>query len=301
MLRRLGGDVHVALAAHCLVGRSPACTLRIDEALASREQARILFAGARWTVRDLGSRNGTFVNGARLAPGGTRELARGDRLGFGGEEVIWQLVDASPPLAMARCLAGESMISGESGILVLPSADAPLAVVMEDGDEWILEIDGQARVARDGEVVLLRGVPFMLHLPVASAATADGGAARSPFSEVELRFRVSRDEERVEVTVATPGAVHVLPPRAHHYTWVTIARARERSAAGLVEAQRGWVDVDELMQSLRLDETHLNVDIHRIRQGMVALGVPNGASVIERRRGHRQLRLGTGRVQIACD
>lgn len=290
----------VALAAHCLVGRSSTCTLRIDEAKASREHARIVFSGERWTIRDLGSRNGTFVNGKRIAPGATLPLEQGDQIGFGADDAAWQLVSASPPLAMARRMDSDATISGEAGILVLPSPETPLASVLEEGGEWILEIDGQARAARDGEIITPAGIPFMLHLPITSVATADAGSAKRPFSEVELRFRVSRDEEQVEVTVATPEATHVLAPRAHHYTWLTIARARERdrNAKSLTEAQQGWLQVDELMRSLRLDETHLNVEIYRIRQGMGALGLADSTSVIERRRGHRQLRLGTGRVLI---
>jgi hypothetical protein len=299
MLRSTAGGAYVALAAHCLVGRSPTCTLRVDEPLASREHARLQYAAGGWTVRDLGSHNGTFVNGERLAAGATRALARGDRVGFGGPDAPWELSDASPPVAMARRLDDEGMLAADGGVLALPSPDAPLASVLEEGGEWIVEVDGQARAARDGEVVTLAGAAFMLHLPVASAATADAGPARRGLSEVELRFRVSRDEEQVEVTVAGPAGTHVLPPRAYHYTWLTIARARMRDRAGdLVEAQRGWLQIDELMRALRLDETHLNVEIHRIRQGMAALGVPDGASVIERRRGFRQLRLGTERVVI---
>ena len=36
----------------------------------------------QWTVRDLRSTNGTYVNGARLAAGETRSIGNGDRVGF---------------------------------------------------------------------------------------------------------------------------------------------------------------------------------------------------------------------------
>lgn len=302
ILRRADGGALAALAAHCLVGRSPICTLRIDAPEASREHARLQFSGDAWSVRDLGSGNGTFVNGERLAPGATRPLARGDRVGFGSADAWWEIIDASLPTVMARRLDGDEMIAAEDGVLALPSAEQPLASVLEARGEWIVEIDGEVRAARDGEVLTLAGAAFMLHLPATTESTADAepAAFRRRFSEMELRFRVSRDEEQVEVTVAGPAGTHVLPPRAHHYTWLTIARARvhDRAAEALVEAQRGWVRLEELMRSLRLDEMHLNVEIHRIRRGLAAIGVPDGASVIERRRGARQLRLGTERVVI---
>ena len=48
----------------------------------SRQHALVAIAEGRWTVRDLRSTNGTYVNGARLAEGETRPIANGDRVGF---------------------------------------------------------------------------------------------------------------------------------------------------------------------------------------------------------------------------
>ena len=48
----------------------------------SRRHAVISIAQGRWTVHDLGSTNGTYVNGAKLAHGETRTVSNGDLLGF---------------------------------------------------------------------------------------------------------------------------------------------------------------------------------------------------------------------------
>ena len=48
----------------------------------SRRHAVVGAAQGRWTVRDLGSTNGTFVNSARLAEGETRPVQNGDRVNF---------------------------------------------------------------------------------------------------------------------------------------------------------------------------------------------------------------------------
>ena len=48
----------------------------------SRQHAVISVVQGQWTVRDLGSTNGTYVNGAQLANGETRTIANGDRVGF---------------------------------------------------------------------------------------------------------------------------------------------------------------------------------------------------------------------------
>ena len=297
-------DVRAALAANNLVGRSSACTLRLDEPRASAEHARLSFRDGAWTVRDLGSRNGTFLNSRRLDPGGTSPLAMGDRLAFGDASAVWTLVDVSPPVAMARRLSTDAYVAAAGGgLLALPSPEEPLACVFEDeGGAWTIEVDGQARPAADGEVLTLGGEVFSLHLPVALASTAEGPERRSSIDAIELRFRVSPNEEVVEVTVVDASGPHVLAPRTHHYTLLTLARVRvrDRADARLEDSQRGWVFVDELCRMLSVDEYRLNTEIYRIRQDVAAIGLPNAAALVERRRGSRQLRLATERASIGA-
>lgn len=299
----VNGGARVAVAAHCLVGRSSACTVRIQTPQVSAEHARLSYRDGSWTVRDLHSKNGTLVNGERLEPGGARALRAGDRLSFGDAAIAWTLVDAAPPVAMARRCSTDEVLCAEGGMLALPSPEEPLVTLFEgDGGGWVLEVDGQPRAVEDGERIDVAGQAFVLHLPVSVVSTIEAQARRSGVEDVELRFRVSRDEEAVEVTVVEPAGERVLAPRAHHYTWLVLARARLRDGdtAGRVEAQRGWVFVDELCRMLSVDETKLNVEIYRIRQDLGAIGLSNAAAVIERRRSSRQLRIGTRRVVIGA-
>ncbi len=46
-----------------VLGRHPRCDIPVDDASVSAEHAEITASGAEWWVRDLGSTNGTFVNG----------------------------------------------------------------------------------------------------------------------------------------------------------------------------------------------------------------------------------------------
>ena len=68
------------------VGRTSDNDLAIDHPLVSRHHARIDRAGARWTVTDLGSTNGTYVNGSRIA--GASALAIGDVVDLGGSRLV---------------------------------------------------------------------------------------------------------------------------------------------------------------------------------------------------------------------
>jgi hypothetical protein len=55
---------------------------------ASRVHAEIIRTGDEWIVRDLGSTNGTFINGRQLAKGEAWPLKEGDRLRLGLIELL---------------------------------------------------------------------------------------------------------------------------------------------------------------------------------------------------------------------
>jgi hypothetical protein len=65
------------------IGRDPAADLKVDAALVSRRHAAICAAGERHTITDLGSSNGTTVNGVPVHDAVT--LQPGDRIVLGDE------------------------------------------------------------------------------------------------------------------------------------------------------------------------------------------------------------------------
>lgn len=70
------------------IGRTEETALQIDAPTISRRHARITFDGNRATLEDLGSKNGTFLRGARLdAP---IVLRYGDRLHLGSEAMLFE-------------------------------------------------------------------------------------------------------------------------------------------------------------------------------------------------------------------
>ena len=65
-----------------MVGRAPNCDCVVPEQCVSRRHAQIWREGDRWYLRELGSRNGTRVNGTRVIE--RVELRPGDRVSLGG-------------------------------------------------------------------------------------------------------------------------------------------------------------------------------------------------------------------------
>jgi two-component system response regulator AtoC len=74
------------------LGRDPDATIVLDDPRASRQHA-ILTVGETLCVSDLGSANGTFVDGQRLAPHEPRTLALGQSFRIGSSRLV---VDVAP-------------------------------------------------------------------------------------------------------------------------------------------------------------------------------------------------------------
>ncbi len=72
-----------------VAGRGPACDLVVRDTTVSREHAAFVRRGDAWWVIDLGSTNGTRVNGVRAAE---HPIAPGDRIELG--DVVVELVEA---------------------------------------------------------------------------------------------------------------------------------------------------------------------------------------------------------------
>ncbi len=77
-----GAPQVVPLTGHGVVlGRGTTADVHVDDVYVSDEHAEILPDDGSWSIRDLGSTNGTFLNGAKVTR--PTPLAVGDQLRFG--------------------------------------------------------------------------------------------------------------------------------------------------------------------------------------------------------------------------
>ena len=60
------GESFEAIGDRALIGRSPECDVFLDDVTVSRRHAELTRDGKVFTIRDLGSLNGTFVNKRRI-------------------------------------------------------------------------------------------------------------------------------------------------------------------------------------------------------------------------------------------
>ena len=68
-------------AAETVIGRHPECTFQINSNMVSRKHAKVVKSGDEFVVEDLGSGNGTFVNGKKID--GPTVLGHDDRIKLG--------------------------------------------------------------------------------------------------------------------------------------------------------------------------------------------------------------------------
>ncbi len=92
---REGNTLEYELAGETIIGRSSQCTIRLNSGKASRKHARIIQSGESWLVEDLGSSNGTRLNGIKV---NSATLKDGDRIRIGLDEFVFQEIINDPIL-----------------------------------------------------------------------------------------------------------------------------------------------------------------------------------------------------------
>jgi hypothetical protein len=294
---RSGKDVPVA--ADLLVGRSPSCGLRLEQPYVSGHHATLRWVGSVWQLKDLGSRNGTLLNGTRVASGRPYDLKRDDRLGFGHEHERWQLRDAGPPATMIIPLAGGDPLILEEQLLALPDATDPQVTLFHDPEgRWMLETAEGVAPLQPSDTFDVAGRAYRFSCPDTVSLTATLMPTPSG-RRVKLLFSVSRDEEHVELRALVGTRSVELGARTHNYLLLTLARARlEDMKGGAADSSSGWMYQEDLLDALRVTATQLNIDVFRIRQHFARAGLADSVNVVERRPRTKQLRIGTGVLEI---
>ncbi len=75
------------------IGRASDCTIPIKDRYLSRRHAEIVATDGAWVVKDLGSANGTYLNGTRLEHDSL--LKSGDRIRLGDTEIVFICAESS--------------------------------------------------------------------------------------------------------------------------------------------------------------------------------------------------------------
>lgn len=271
-----------------VIGRSESSDLVLPVPSVSLHHAVIRWDGQNWTVADLSSRNGTYVNGHRLAAGtsNAKALHLGDELAFAERDELWVLEDEAVPQALLVADDGGTPFPlSEAAMSVLPDEDNALGYMYYEAACWRLEdAAGNVHLLRSGQAISIGERKYRLHLPGAAAETppADNPIRERTLGEADVEITVSSDEESSAIIANVGGERFAIQARTHLYLLAYLARQRLREAAIADSDHGGWVAVEEVCKQLTLSPELLAVMVYRCRKEFERLGFLEATRIVDR-------------------
>lgn len=124
------GRDQVLSGAPCTVGRDPGAEFTLDDTLVSRRHFRVLQEGGVYWVEDLGSTNGTLINGRRSQ---RVQLVDGDLIQVGGTQVAFVQKDllglaGKPSRAQQPVVVPAKSVPAKAAPTAAPESPAPPVV-----------------------------------------------------------------------------------------------------------------------------------------------------------------------------
>ncbi|WP_433936611.1 sigma 54-interacting transcriptional regulator [Sorangium cellulosum] len=206
-----------------IVGRSDEADVRLDTAAVSRRHAKLAVSGGEIRITDLGSHNGTLVNGERIE--GSRTLGSGDVVTIGDATLIVRRELSSSGGALIdmgrlrRRVEEEIERAADSarpfGLAVVSLGSVPMRTALEQRLLSALRLVDM--VAWDGASHLAIGFPelggeaahaavlHLLEVIAPLAPDARGGLAAYPFDGGDTETLLAG--ARTAASIAAPGAI----------------------------------------------------------------------------------------------
>ncbi len=210
-----------------ILGRALEADVRVNDTLVSRQHARIIATptesrvAMEYTLEDLGSRNGTFLNGRRIA---TEKLSNGDKITVGETILRFDLldeIDREYQRQIHRLISHDDLtglLSSRSFFSELrreaaraTSDNRPFCVLMMDGDNFKAVNDTFGHLTGSKTIEEI-GFAIMTNLRSGDAAARFGGDEFAAFLlDAELpqglvaAERIRASIESHEFLVVRPG------------------------------------------------------------------------------------------------
>lgn len=202
-----GADAPLAVADKVmLIGRRPTCDVALMEASVSTAHAVIFHVGGKRYIRDLGSRTGTFVNGAKVHQ---QELHPGDAIRIGETDIRYvSAAEHDHAIAPAGYAGGAGAAGAAAG-----AGAATAAAAANDFDELedlvgTAPLDVEAEIQRDGATV----DPGLEYDLTGAGAAAEPAAAKD---DDLIELDLTPEPDPVPAPVAARPATPVPPtPKA---------------------------------------------------------------------------------------
>jgi serine phosphatase RsbU (regulator of sigma subunit) len=187
------------------IGRASDCTIPIKDRYLSRKHAEIVAVSNGWMLKDLGSANGTYLNGSRVEH--DEVLKTGDRIRLGDTEIVFETSGASTDRFIAVADAAGGGTSPTIAIPVGEISDRP-----EEQD--VARLQTLTLLAREliedrpmDELFGFITERIMEHLHPSRVAIALLGPDGRSFTKVEVRRQDSTDQSELTISHTLLAAV----------------------------------------------------------------------------------------------
>jgi serine phosphatase RsbU (regulator of sigma subunit)/pSer/pThr/pTyr-binding forkhead associated (FHA) protein len=178
------------------IGRASDCSIPIKDRYLSRKHAEIIALDGAWVLKDLGSANGTYLNGSRVEH--DQLLKTGDRIRLGDTEIVFETAERNTDRFIA--VQTESTPSATIAISVNDISDRPEA-------QDVARLQTLTLLARelieDRPMAELFGFivdRVMEHLRPSRAAIALLGPDGRSFTKVEVRRQDKNDSSELTIS-----------------------------------------------------------------------------------------------------
>lgn len=295
----------VPLAESITLGRGPECDLVLDDPEVSWKHCTLWVEhGVPW-IRDLASRNGTFVAGNQIHR--ATPLTEGARIKAGAFEAIVKGVSAliAQPVALAvhdEKTGLSHMIRSDRFVV----ADTDAADLRIEGVHATFVVHPEGEVWLDDEEVPLDQVHQLgslsykiVRVDAQRQPTVDSSSDRYPY---ELAVDLNGPTGPVaEMADPRSGVVHTLDATNRAILLYVLAkRWGEDHEAKVPEAQRGWCPDDDLIvgvwgkSALAEGSGKLKALLHRVRAELRDAGFDPW--FLEKKRGYTRVRVARARI-----
>jgi pSer/pThr/pTyr-binding forkhead associated (FHA) protein len=203
----LSGPVELEAGKCYRVGRDRANDVCFPSGHVSRIHSEIVVEKGQWTIGDLGSRNGTFVNGERVLK---RPLKDGDKIGVGEFELTFREATKEETFDL---LSRPNRSIGEDTARVEISRDGFYGDVQKVSVVELAQLLGQNRKTGCLTIIEKPGAERRLFFADGSIVHAESGAEDGEVAaaailrarEGKFTFKPSPSVARVTITTPTPA------------------------------------------------------------------------------------------------
>jgi predicted component of type VI protein secretion system len=155
------GHTYPIFAERITIGRDPMSDIIFKDPEVSRRHAQFARANESYQVEDLGSTNGTFVNGERLS-GEPTLLRIGQEIALGGAiTLIFDEEDHVPDLELLGTINANLSAEASNPYPEAAEADDSLADFMDDDPPGTSELDGSIVGDEEPHIDQLQSIPAL--------------------------------------------------------------------------------------------------------------------------------------------